>query len=603
MREGRGRFAFSSQCLRQFPLKAARKALWVDYRGSEYAALDQEPAAVALQRRTSDFVALLSVQDIADCRSQEARVGSRFVGIREGFAAGKQTGRRAFVSQRLCNGLVQPGVDVADLCSPPGMPCRDNQTVGEIRTVIDNPTSAWPPYAGSDVCRSVRLDCPPALGVAEGPARERPAIATKEDAIRWHRLQKLQVNCHVGGGFQGLMRKTEETHSCCIKRAFGPMSNFCVFFQKQLRFYCGLMRFEKILREPVRNLPVYQPGKPIEVVARELGLKPDEIIKLASNENPLGACPAALEAISKSLKDLWLYPDNSGWELSGVLAGKLGVDRTQVTLGAGSNELFYLLCDLFVEPGVEVVMGAQAFISYKIATMLAGGTPISVPMPNFTHDLDAMRAAVTERTRLVFLPNPNNPTGTRLPANAVEAFARSLPEHVVFCYDEAYREYDPDPLDVVRLIEEGLPILATRTFSKIYGLAGLRIGYGISSAELATRLNAVRPPFNTSLLAQSAAVAAVKDESWVRKSCEANRKGIEQLGAGFDTLGLEWVASTANFVLVRFDNPIKVADALQQSGIIVRPLKGYDLPDHLRISVGTEPMNARLLEALTLLLK
>lgn len=362
------------------------------------------------------------------------------------------------------------------------------------------------------------------------------------------------------------------------------------------------MRVEELLRESVRNLPVYQPGKPIEVVARELGLKPEEIIKLASNENPLGACPSALQAISKALKDLWLYPDNSGWQLTGALAGKLGVKPEQITLGAGSNELFYLLCDLFVEPGVEVVMGQQAFISYKIATLLAGGKPVCVAMPDYTHDLDAMHAAITDKTRLVFLPNPNNPTGTRLPAAEVEAFARSLPEHVVFCYDEAYREYDPDPLDVVSLIGEGLPIIATRTFSKIYGLAGLRIGYGVSGVDLAARLNAVRPPFNTSSLAQVAAIAALADDEWVQRSCEANRQGISQLGAGFDALGLEWVSSTANFVLVRFENPSKVAGALQQSGIIVRPLKGYDLPNHLRISVGTEPMNARLLETVSRLL-
>lgn len=377
------------------------------------------------------------------------------------------------------------------------------------------------------------------------------------------------------------------------------MSNFSVFNYPNLGFYGGPMPIEHLLRESVRSLPVYQPGKPIEVVARELGLKPSEIIKLASNENPIGACPAALEAIPRAMKDLWLYPDNSAWQLSGVLAEKLAVKRDQITLGAGSNELFYLLCDLFVESGIEVVMGAQAFISYKIATLLAGGTPVCVPMPDYTHDLDAMREAVTEQTRLVFLPNPNNPTGTRLPAQEVEAFARSLPEHVVFCYDEAYREYDPDPLDVVRLIDEGLPIIATRTFSKIYGLAGLRIGYGISSRDLAARLNSVRPPFNTSSLAQAAAVAALGDEDWVRHSSEANRQGIGQLGAGFDALGLEWVSSTANFVLVRFENSSKVADTLQQTGIIVRPLKGYDLPDHLRISVGTEPMNARLLEALS----
>lgn len=362
------------------------------------------------------------------------------------------------------------------------------------------------------------------------------------------------------------------------------------------------MNYESLLRPPISKLPVYQPGRPIEVVARERGLEPAAILKLASNENPLGACPAAVEAATKAIKDAWLYPDNSGYSLVRVLADTLGISDDQFTLAAGSNEIFYMLCDLFVEPGVEVVMGEFAFITYQIATILAGGTAVKVPMPDYTHDLDAMAKAVTERTRLVFLPNPNNPTGSRVPAEAVEAFVRSLPGHVVFCYDEAYREYEAAPLDVTQLLAEGHKIVATRSFSKIYGLAGMRIGYGISDPELARLLNSVRPPFNTSIPAQAAAMAAFKSPDWVELSRESNRCGLKQLEQGFRKLGLEFVPSHGNFILVRFEKADTVNEQLMKTGIIVRPVKGYGLPHHLRISVGTEPQNARLLETLTRIL-
>ncbi len=362
------------------------------------------------------------------------------------------------------------------------------------------------------------------------------------------------------------------------------------------------MNYQSLLRQTISKLPVYQPGRPIEVVARERGLDPASILKLASNENPLGACPAAVEAAARALKDAWLYPDNSGYSLVRALSESLGIADDQFTLAAGSNEIFYLLCDLLVEPGVEVVMGEYAFITYQIATILAGGTPVKVPMPDYTHDLDAMAAAITERTRLIFLPNPNNPTGSRVPAAAVEAFVRGLPEHVVFCYDEAYREYEDAPLDVVKLLAEGHKLIATRTFSKIYGLAGMRIGYGVSDPELARLLNSVRPPFNTSIPAQAAAIAALKSPNWVELSRENNRAGLKQLAQGFDKLGLEYVPSHGNFILVRFEKADTVNEQLMKTGIIVRPVKGYDLPNHLRISVGTEPQNARLLETLSRIL-
>lgn len=362
------------------------------------------------------------------------------------------------------------------------------------------------------------------------------------------------------------------------------------------------MNYESLLRSSISKLPVYQPGRPIEVVARERGLDPAKVLKLASNENPLGACPVAIEAAKKALSDAWLYPDNSGYSLVKALSEVLGMADEHFTLAAGSNEIFYLLCDLLVEPGVEVVMGEYAFITYQIATILAGGTPVKVPMPDYKHDLEAMASAITERTRLVFLPNPNNPTGTRVSAKAVEAFVRGLPEHVVFCYDEAYREYEDAPLDVLKLIKEGYKIVATRTFSKIYGLAGLRIGYSISDPELARLLNSVRPPFNTSIPAQAAACAALNSPDWVELSRQNNLSGLKQLADGFKQLGLEFVPSHGNFVLVRFEKADTVNEQLMKTGIIVRPVKGYGLPNHLRISVGTEPQNVRLLETLSRIL-
>jgi histidinol-phosphate aminotransferase len=365
-----------------------------------------------------------------------------------------------------------------------------------------------------------------------------------------------------------------------------------------------MIDYSTLVRSQIGQLPVYQPGRPTELLARERGLDPACILKLASNENPLGACPAAVEAAQRALTgSAALYPDNSGYRLVSALCDKYGWQPEQLTLAAGSNEIFYLLCDLLVEPGVEVVFGAQAFISYRIATQLAGGTPVAVPMPDYCHDLAAMRAAITPRTRLVFLPNPNNPTGSRLPAAHVAKFVADLPRHVVFCYDEAYREYDDDPLDIDALLADGHPVIATRTFSKIYGLAGLRIGYGVSDRRLAALLNAVRPPFNTSVVAQAAACAALADDGWVATSRGINTAGLRQLEKGFSELGLEWVPSAGNFILVRVPKAPMVFDALQNSGIIVRPVTGYDLPSHLRISVGTEPQNARLLAAMATIIQ
>jgi len=325
---------------------------------------------------------------------------------------------------------------------------------------------------------------------------------------------------------------------------------------------------------------------------------PEGIAKLASNENPRGVPPVAREAAQKALQDCWLYPDNDGYELSWALAAHFDLDPAQFTLAAGSNEIFYLLCALFVEPGVEVVMGEHAFISYLLGTIRSGGTPVRVPMPEGRHNLDALAAAITPQTRLIFLPNPNNPTGTVLPRTEVEAFAANLPDHVVFCYDEAYAEYLDDPPDLRPLIAAGRKIVVTRTFSKIYALAGLRLGYGYSEPTLAKLLNVVRPPFNTTHVAQAAALAALQDVSWVIDSRAENASERTRLTTALEARGYTVMPSAANFVLVEVGDGARMASALQTHGIITRPVAGYGLPRHLRVSVGRPAQNDQFLEAL-----
>ena len=341
------------------------------------------------------------------------------------------------------------------------------------------------------------------------------------------------------------------------------------------------------------NQPVYQPGKPIAQVAREFGLDPAGIDKLASNENPLGPSPKALAAAATALQEVHLYPDGSCWNLTGKLAGRLQVGRDQLVFGNGSNEVLELAAHVFLGPGTEAVMGVHGFVVYKLATLLMGAKPVEVAMPEFRHDLAAMRAAVTPRTRVVFVASPNNPTGTAHTEAELVAFARSLPEDVLFVLDEAYAEYQDRAPDLRPLIAEGLPVLCTRTFSKIYGLAGLRVGYGYTRPDIAALLHRARAPFNINAVAQAAAVAALDDADFVRRSRETNRAGLKQLAAGFRDLRLEYVPSAANFLFVGVPDAARAFVFLQQRGTIVRPF-GH-LPDHVRITVGTAGQNERCL--------
>lgn len=358
------------------------------------------------------------------------------------------------------------------------------------------------------------------------------------------------------------------------------------------------MNAASLANPSVLSQPIYEPGKPIEDVARELGLEPDSIVKLASNENPLGASPLARKAAAAALKQGQLYPDGACTKLREKLAAKLELPAPQIVIGNGSNELLELLAHVFLKPGDEAVMGAPAFVVYKLATLLLGAKPVEVPLVEQRHDLNAMLRAVTPQTKLVFLACPNNPTGTANSEAEILAFARALPENAVLVYDEAYAEYVANPPDLRPLIREGRKVVCLRTFSKIYGLAAFRIGYGYTTPEIASLLQRVRQPFNVNAIAQAAALAALDDDAFVRRSVKTNESGMKALGRAFRKLGLDYVPSVANFVLVKVGRGRELFQTLQAKGVIVRPVDSYGLPEWVRITVGTPAQNRRLLAAL-----
>ena len=363
------------------------------------------------------------------------------------------------------------------------------------------------------------------------------------------------------------------------------------------------LRFTDLANPSVLKQPIYEPGKPIDLVAREFGVDPATTIKLASNENPLGASPKALEAVRAFLDQSYLYPDGGCYLLRQKLSEKLGLAPEQFVFGNGSNEVIELIGHAFLKAGDEVVMGEQAFIVYKLISLLFQAKPVEIPLVNFTHDLDAMAAAVNERTKMVFLPAPNNPTGTLNPAEDILDFARSLPDHVIFVLDEAYAEYLEDPVDLRPLIEEGRKVICTRTFSKIYGLAGFRVGYGYCSAECASLLNRVREPFNVNAVAQVAATAALDDDEFVQASRTCNAEGLKTLVAFCEEQNLPYIPSVGNFLLVNVGDGVGVFQKLQSVGVIVRPMGPYGFPDYVRISIGTAEENQRLIESLQASLK
>jgi histidinol-phosphate aminotransferase len=348
----------------------------------------------------------------------------------------------------------------------------------------------------------------------------------------------------------------------------------------------------------VRAISPYQPGKPITELAREMGIPVDRILKLASNENPLGMSPKAKKAVEAAIGGIERYPDQ--FELIARVAERCGVAQNQVVLGNGSNDVLDLIARVFLAPGRSAVFAQHAFAVYPLATLSTGAALISTPAKNYGHDLVEMRAAVRPDTRIVWIANPNNPTGNFLPYPDVRAFLEAVPAEVVVVLDEAYNEYLPpaERVDTAAWIKDFPNLVVTRTFSKIFGLAGLRVGYALASAEIADLMNRVRQPFNVNNLAIAAAVAALDDHLFVAESYELNRRGMEQLVAGLKRLGLEHIPSHGNFVTFRAGDGAAVNQKLLRQGVIVRPIGGYGLPEWLRVTIGTEPENARFLEAL-----
>ena len=352
----------------------------------------------------------------------------------------------------------------------------------------------------------------------------------------------------------------------------------------------------------VCDLVPYEPGKPIEETARELGLEAADIIKLASNENPLGPSPKAREAMLEAVEQAHLYPDGGGYRLRTALAEKHGVKFENIVLGNGSNEIIELLCHSFMKPGAALVAAEHAFVVYKLMASLFGADYIKVPDPGFAHDLDAMLAAVTPETRLVFIANPNNPTGTLVGQEEIDRFMAGLPEHVVAVFDEAYFEFLEEAPDALKYVKEGRNVVVMRTFSKAQGLSALRIGYGITTAELGGLLNRSRQPFNANAIAQAGALAAIHDEEHIAATVANNAVGRDFFESAFTARGWEFVPSHANFVLVKVGDGDRIFGELLKKGIIVRAMRSYQLPEWVRISVGTPFQNERCLQELDQLL-
>ncbi len=353
----------------------------------------------------------------------------------------------------------------------------------------------------------------------------------------------------------------------------------------------------------VQNLTPYQPGKPIEEVERELGIP--NATKLASNENPLGPSPLVLAAMRECLDSIALYPDANGFRLKNALSNHLATLPEQMTLGNGSNDVLDLIARVFVGPGDEVIFSQYAFLVYALVTTAAGGEIKVTPAANWGHDLMSMAECVTERTKVVFVANPNNPTGTYNTVSELKAFLASVPSEVVVVLDEAYFEYvrKPDYPDGLEFLDSYRNLIVVRTFSKVYGLAGLRIGYGIADKQITDLLNRVRQPFNVSQAAQIGALAALQDPEHIARSQELNQNQMQRLCAACDELGLLYIPSVANFLTIEFGpHAAKIQQSLLEKGIIVRPLDNYGMPRHLRVTIGRSHEIDQLIDAIKILL-
>jgi histidinol-phosphate aminotransferase len=348
----------------------------------------------------------------------------------------------------------------------------------------------------------------------------------------------------------------------------------------------------------VRAISPYLPGKPITQLAREMGLSVERIVKLASNENPLGMSPKARLAMDRALASLERYPDD--FELKSALSSHCGLDMERIVLGNGSNDVLDLIARVFLSAGRSAIFSQHAFAVYPLASLAAGAALIAVPAKEFGHDLEAMRAAIRPDTRLIWIANPNNPTGTFIPYPQLKAFMQAVPADVVVVLDEAYNEYIPpaERIDTAAWLAEFPNLVITRTFSKIYGLAGLRIGYGLASAEIADLMNRVRQPFNCNNLALAAATAALDDHEFVARSYALNRAGMEQILAGIKRFGFAHIPSHGNFLAFKVGAADAINQKLLKQGVIVRMVGGYGMPEWLRVTIGTESENTRFIDAL-----
>ncbi|MBM7623832.1 histidinol-phosphate transaminase [Sporohalobacter salinus] len=354
-----------------------------------------------------------------------------------------------------------------------------------------------------------------------------------------------------------------------------------------------------MIREEILDIKPYVPGKPIEEVKRELGI--DDVIKLASNENPLGPSKQAIEAMEEAASKIHIYPHGSCHTLKKILSKRLGVKKEEIIFGNGSDDILKFIGESFVKADEEVIIARPSFSEYEFATNLMGGNVVTVPLTNYKHDLDAMLKAITDRTKLVFICNPNNPTGTIVTQQEVDAFMAEVPEDVIVVFDEAYQEYvtsDDYPETIDYLVDYD-NVIILRTFSKVYGLAGLRIGYAISNEELIGYLNRVRPPFEVNSMAQVAAEATLQDQNHLDRSREVNFKGKEYLYQEFERLGLEYVPTEANFILVDVKKDAnKVFADMQQRGVIIRNAQAFGYETMIRVTIGTREQNQRLIDTL-----
>ncbi|WGE57786.1 histidinol-phosphate transaminase [Actinobacillus equuli subsp. haemolyticus] len=359
------------------------------------------------------------------------------------------------------------------------------------------------------------------------------------------------------------------------------------------------MQFINIANQGVKSLSPYQAGKPIEELERELGIS--NIIKLASNENPFGFPESAKQAIINQLNDLTRYPDANGFELKATISKKFGVQANQITLGNGSNDLLELFAHTFAGEQDEIIYSQYAFIVYPLVTKAINAVAREIPAKNWGHDLDAFFAAVSEKTKLIFIANPNNPTGNFLTEAEIDAFLAKVPANVIVVLDEAYTEFTEasERVDSFGLLAKYPNLIVSRSLSKAYGLAGLRIGYAVSNPEIADLLNRVRQPFNCNSLALASAIAVMNDDAFVEKVAENNRQEMQRYEAFCQGQGLDYIPSKGNFITIDFKRPAApIYEALLREGVIVRPIAGYGMPNHLRISIGLPAENDRLFAAL-----